>query len=76
MLENKFQINYRDRPVTIEEVSLGGQTLYRATFADKPPLFIARAKNADSVFFWTSVPEGRQQLAEEIGKLIEKYIKS
>ncbi len=76
MQENKFQINYKDRQVNIEEVSLGGQTLYRATFPDKTALFIARAKNANAAFFWTSVPEGRQQLAEEIGKLIEEYIKS
>jgi hypothetical protein len=76
MQENKFQINYRDRQVNIEEISLGGQTLYKAIFPDKTTLFITRAKNANAVFFWTSVPEGRQQLAEEIGKLIEKYIKS
>jgi len=73
MEENKFEINYRDKPVNIEVVSLGGQTLYKATFSDKPPLFITRAKNADAAYFWTSVPEGRQRLAEEIGKHIEEY---
>jgi hypothetical protein len=76
MQENKFEINFRDKPVNIEVISLGGQTLYKVTFPDKPPLFITRAKNANAVSFWTSVPEGRQQLAEEIGKRIEEYIKT
>lgn len=34
-------------------------------------LFITKARDADQYDFWTSLPQGRQKLAEEIGELVD-----
>ncbi len=73
---NSFEINHKDKALKIDVVSIGGQILYRVFFTDMPNLVITRAKNANATKFWTSIPEGKQQLAEEIGKLIEEHNKS
>lgn len=40
----------------------------------RKPLVIARASNVDAAKFWTSIPEGRQKEANEVGSLIETYL--
>lgn len=58
-------------------VRTGKQVLYRVLSADQQlAFFLTRAQDAEGSFFWTSIPEGRQQLAEEIGVLIEAYLLS
>ncbi len=34
------------------------------------------ATNANNEKFWTSIPEGRQELAQQVGPLIENYYRS
>ena len=72
----KFEVIYKEKPLKIQVVSVGGQTLYKVSFEDKPGLFITIAKHFNALKFWTSVPEGKQQLEEELGTLIEQYYKS
>ena len=71
----KFEVIYKEKAVKIEEVSVGGQALYKVIFSDRPAMFVTRAKHFNASKFWTSVPEGRQELAEEIGELITKHYK-
>ena len=77
MSENseKFEVIYKEKAVKIEAVSIGGQSLYKVIFSDMPAMFVTRAKNFNASKFWTSVPEGRQELAEEIGELITNHYK-
>lgn len=77
-MENElFQINYKDASLNVERFDISGQTFFRIGFPDKvPPLTILRAVNFEGAKFWTSMPEGRQQLAEEIGILVEQYYRS
>ena len=72
-----FQLTFKDVQLKIERFDLSGQTFFRINFPDKvPPLTILRAVNSEGAKFWTSMPEGRQKLAEEIGILIEQFYRS
>ena len=73
--EANFNIIYNDNPVRIEKTEAGKSVMYIVRFPDSAPLIITRAKDADGVGFWTSVPEGKQKLAEAIGELIADHIK-
>jgi hypothetical protein len=64
----KFEISYKNKTALVEVVSIGEQKLYKIKLQGQPLLFITRAKNYE-YYFWTSVPEGKQMLAEEIGSL-------
>jgi hypothetical protein len=62
--------------INIQELSIPGWVAFRVQFSSpRKPIVIARALNANAKRFWTSIPEGRQQEAEAIGKLIEEYFK-
>ena len=71
-----FEVQYNDKTVKIEVISMPGERIFRAHFSDQAPLILNRAKKFDSTYFWTSIPQGKQKLAEEIGALIEQHIKS
>ncbi|MEO7294104.1 MAG: hypothetical protein ABIW34_13430 [Ginsengibacter sp.] len=71
----KFEIQYNGHKINIEPVSIGGQNLFRIFFENEPPFFITRTENY-SKKFWTSVPEGKQQIAEQVGLLIEEHYKT
>jgi hypothetical protein len=72
----RFEITYKNKKVKVEQRSLGADKLFIIMFTDRKPLAITPAHNNNSARFWTSIPEGRQKEAEEIGPLIEEYIKS
>jgi hypothetical protein len=76
MYPESFEVQYNDKPVKVEVLSITGQTIYRLHFRGQPPLIITRAKKNIGSMFWTSIPEGKQKLAEEIGLLIEEYFKT
>jgi len=70
-----FTIDYNNNQLKVETFKLAQQVIYRLIFTDgKTPLFITKASTRDQAAFWTSVPEGRQKLAEEIGPLIDQYL--
>ena len=70
----KFEITFKEKVMVVEVISIGGQTLYKIT-SDNKSFFITRAKDFNAGKFWTSIPEGKQYLAEEIGKLIQQHYK-
>jgi len=73
--ETRFEIFFEKRTVPIEKMEVGKNVLYVARFNDRAPLVVTRAKDANGVGFWTSIPEGRQKLAEAIGELITNHIR-
>lgn len=73
-----FEMQFKGETLRIQRVDMpGARTVYRILFANRtPPLVITRATNFDADRFWTSIPEGRQREAEQIGPLIAEYVKS
>jgi len=75
--ETNFELNFKDGTIRVQRHSIGAQVIFRVTFSNKTtPLVVARALHANAYRFWTSIPEGRQQEAEEVGALISEYFKS
>jgi len=73
---NTFELSYEDVKIKVQRHLIGSQTIFRIIFSNSgAPSVITRATNENVYRFWTSVPEGRQREAEEIGKLIEQYYK-
>lgn len=59
-----------------EPLSIPGYVAFRVVFSsERKPIVVARARGEDRALFWTSVPEGRQQEAEGVGRLIEDYLR-
>lgn len=76
-LDKNFEVRFEDQPVQIEVIRAGKQVLFKAMSANQQiALFLTRAKDSEGSYFWTSIPEGKQQLAEQIGLLIEQHINS
>jgi hypothetical protein len=76
MQPEKFQIIYNNSAANVEVHSISGQPIYRVIFSEKiAPLNLTRALHRNADKFWTSIPEGRQELAEKVGTLIEQHIR-
>ena len=72
-----FDLEFGAIQIRVEEIRIPGQTFFRVNFSNEiPQLTLLRATNANDEKFWTSVPEGWQKLAEQIGPLIEHYYRS
>lgn len=69
-----FTLNYNNKAVTVEVLSFEGRVLYSVHFNDRPSVFLAKAITLSGKSIWTSVPEGRQGIAVEIGALIDEYL--
>jgi hypothetical protein len=75
--QNQFVLDFKDGKINVQRHSIGGQTIFKIIFSDKrSPLVITRALHANANRFWTSIPEGRQREAEEVGPLISEYFKT
>ena len=74
--QKKFEIIYRTKAIPVQEFLINGQTLFRVMIPGQTPLTILRASHIEGHRFWTSVPEGRQELAGQIGILIENHYRS
>ena len=75
--EDVFELNFKDGMIRVQRHFISNQIIYRIVFSDKRiPLVITRALTGNSAHWWTSIPEGRQREAEEIGLLIEKYLEA
>lgn len=74
-LNAEFDIDYKGKPIHIKCKDTAKGVIYLATYPEANDLYITRAINAKGDHFWTSIPEGRQEAAERIGKMIETYFK-
>ena len=71
-----FELNFNDGKIRVQRHLVANQTIYRVIFSDKrTPLVLTRALTENVARFWTSIPEGRQWEAEEIGPIIAEHIK-
>jgi hypothetical protein len=77
-LINQFEINYNGVPATATEHMLKSGRIFRIEFSKGTVkhLIITVAHDSKDKKFWTSIPEGRQELAEEVGKLVASYLRS
>jgi hypothetical protein len=76
-IESPFSIDYKGREGQVTEHEIKNMRVFHIDFpGEKKPLIITVAFDRKDRKFWTSIPEGRQQEAEEIGKLIATYIRS
>jgi hypothetical protein len=76
-IEPPFEIEYQGNQVTVTEAEIDDRRVFHIQFpAQRKPLIITVAEDRQQVKFWTSVPQGRQREAEELGKLIATYIRS
>ncbi|MDE3214121.1 MAG: hypothetical protein KGM98_12875 [Bacteroidota bacterium] len=72
-----FRIKYLSGTLQVERLHFGGNRVFKVLYPGNPvPLLITQAMKSGRTAFWTSIPEGRQQEAEEIGALIENYYNS
>ena len=77
MEKKNFFFFFKKEEINVQRLSIGGQTLFKVNFPDNSkPLIVTRALHANAYRFWTSIPEGRQKEAEEVGALISEYFKS
>jgi hypothetical protein len=75
--QNDFILDFMDGAIRVQRHSIGAQVIFRVTFSNKKsPLVLTRALHSNTYRFWTSIPEGRQDEAEEVGILISEYFKS
>ena len=72
-----FVLDFKEGRIRVQRHFVTSQTTYRIVFSDKrDPLVVTRALTDNASRWRTSIPEGRQREAEEIGPLIADYIKA
>lgn len=74
---NFFEVDFEDGKIRVQRHSISSQVIYRVIFSDgRAPLVVTRALRDSLEKFWTSIPEGRQLEAEQVGPLIQKHYNS
>lgn len=68
-----FEIIFNNKTIPVRELNISESPVFMVPMPEGKPLIITTATNAKGKTFWTSIPEGRQALAEKIGQLIEAY---
>ncbi len=75
--KDRFELDFNAGKIRVQEHTINQYRIFRVAFSDKrAPLTITRAVHAEAFGFWTSVPEGRQHEAEEVGAIISQYLAS
>jgi len=65
---NHFELEFEQGKMHISRHSIGSQVIFSVIFSNKKsPLIVTRVLQPNGNKFWTSVPEGRQREAEEVG---------
>ncbi|NCD67994.1 hypothetical protein [Mucilaginibacter agri] len=72
-----FEIDYRGLAAGVVEHRLPSGRVFHIQFSQPTlkPLVITVAHDSEDRKFWTSLPEGRQELAEEVGRLVATFIR-
>lgn len=73
-LNTPFTIDQAGRTLKVTPRKAGGSTVFVIQFPDgNQPLAITKASGEKRPIFWTSIPEGRQKEAEQIGPMITAH---
>ncbi|QNN42697.1 hypothetical protein [Pedobacter roseus] len=76
-LEPPFELGLDGRQITVAEHEIGSNRVFHVDFGGwKKSLVIAIGIGIRDQKFWTSIPQGRQAEAQEIGKLIAEHIRA
>jgi len=76
-VEPPFTIDFMENALKVSEHELSGKRVFHIDFGKgSKPLTITVSLNARNEKFWTSIPEGRQKEATELGRLIAVYIRN
>jgi len=76
-IEPPFEVIYGENLVKVTEHEVKGKRVFYIDFGgERKNLAVTVALTNKDEKFWTSIPEGRQKEAENIGKLIGQYIRS
>ncbi|SDE62693.1 hypothetical protein SAMN05216464_10814 [Mucilaginibacter pineti] len=76
-MEEPFVIEYEGKTAKVSEHHLQDMRVFRIIFnGTRKPLTITVAEKPGRKKWWTSVPQGRQKEAEEVGRLIADYIRA
>ena len=76
-IEAPFEIELNGASIRISEHELQGKRVFHADLGkDKKPLVLTVGLSNRNEKFWTSIPQGRQDEAQQIGKLIAEYIRA
>lgn len=73
---DSFELDFCKEKIKITRHSLGSDVIYRVVFSDKSQPLVLTRTHSNTDKFWTSIPEGRQKEAEEIGSIISEYFKT
>ena len=74
-LEPSFELELQGNAIRVAEHELQGKRVFHVDFKGwRKPLIITVGLGLRDQKFWTSIPQGRQVEAEQIGKLIAEYI--
>ena len=65
-----FDISYQAMTLKVQEYDMQGSTVFQVIFPDKRQQLLVTRVQGPSGKHWTSVPEGRQKEAEEVGEQI------
>ena len=72
-----FELTFNDIKLRVQEHKISEQIIFKISFPDRrKPLVITRAQHFEAHDFWTSIPEGKQNEAEEMGTIISNHLKS
>lgn len=76
-IEPPFEIEHAGTIIKVSEHDIAGERVFYLAFPDsrKPLKVIVAEKRPSGEKFWTSIPQGRQEEAEILGKLIAGYIR-
>ncbi|CAH0266102.1 MULTISPECIES: hypothetical protein [unclassified Pedobacter] len=76
-LEPAFELSLNETILRISEHELAGKRVFHVNFgAGVKPLIITVGLSVRNEKFWTSIPEGRQKEAQQIGKMIAEHIRA
>lgn len=65
---------YNGIAIQVKKYKINSTDIYRVIFADRrPPLIMTIAEKKSGKKYWTSIPEGRQEEAEDIARLVGEH---
>lgn len=76
-IEAPFEIELNGARIRISEHELQGKRVFHADLGEaSKALVLTVGLNNRNEKFWTSIPQGRQDEAQQIGKLIAEHIRA
>lgn len=69
-----FHIVYKEEIISVERLSKDSN-IYALEFPGEPVIFISLIQTLHNEPLWISIPQRNDELARELGKLIDEYLK-